>query len=149
MLTVASCTARMPPHMTRVLRYQRGKLPLVHASTKLPRSNGPEGVNEAMSGGTPGRSAATAIQAKGTAHSNAAALAASSARSLPSAFILNPALDQAKRGQAQRQKRGDTDHGRRRREPGIVILRRLLVDVIEQQVGRVGWTAPRHRHNMI
>ena len=37
----------------------------------MPRPNGPAGVSEAMSGGTPGRSDATAIQANGTAHSSA------------------------------------------------------------------------------
>src|SRR5215471_8530123 len=98
MLTVTSCTARMPPHRVSVLRYHSGKLPLVHAAAKLPRPNGPAGDSEAISGGTPGRSAATAIQANGTAQTSAAALAASSPARRHSAFIMDPALDQPERG---------------------------------------------------
>src|SRR5271155_3248939 len=99
MLIVTNCTARMPPHITTVLKYHSGKLPLFHASTKLLNPNGPAGVNEAMSGGRPGRSDATAIQAKGTAQTSAAALAASSPQSLPSALIMNAAFDEPKRDQ--------------------------------------------------
>src|ERR1700722_13191690 len=99
MLMVTSCTARMPPHIRSVLRYHSGKLPLVHASAKLLRPNGPAGVSEAMSDGTPGRSEATAIQANGTAHISAAALAAMSAQSRSSALIMDPALDQPERDQ--------------------------------------------------
>jgi hypothetical protein len=77
----------MPPHIKTVLRYQSGKLPLFQASAKLLSPKGPEGVSDAMSGGTPGRSEATAIQAKGTAQNNAAALAASSAQSRPLPLI--------------------------------------------------------------
>src|SRR5580700_3235019 len=128
MLTVTSCTARMPPHITIVLRYQSGKSPLVHASAKLPRPNGPAGVSEAMSGGTPGRSEATAIHANGTAQRSAAALAAISARCRPSALIMGPALDQPERGHGQGQESSDADHRRRRSEPGVIVLRRLLVD---------------------
>src|SRR5580700_8205410 len=110
MLTVTSCTARIPPHITSVLRYQRGKLPLLQASVKLLRLNGPPGVSEAMSDGTPGRSEATTIHANGTAHSNEAVLAASSAQTRPSALIMDPTLDQPERGHAQRQERCDADH---------------------------------------
>src|SRR5580704_1080008 len=98
MLIVTNCTARIPPHITTVLKYHSGKLPLFHASTKLLSPNGPGGVSEAMSGGTPGRSDATAIQANGTVQTSAATLAASSAQSLPSALIpivmagLDPAI---------------------------------------------------------
>src|SRR5580698_9708334 len=80
MLIVTSCTMRMPAHIRKVLKYQSGKLPLLHASAKLSKPNGPDGVSEAMSTGTPGRSEATAIQANGTAQTSAAALAASSAQ---------------------------------------------------------------------
>src|SRR5580658_3591855 len=131
MLTVTSCTARMPPHITIVLRYQSGNSPLVHASAKLPRPNGPAGVSEAMSGGTPGRSEPTAIHANGTAQRSAAALAAISARCRPSTLIMDPAFDQPERGEGEGQQRRDADYGRRRSEPGIIVLRRLLVDVIE------------------
>src|SRR5580658_5989622 len=114
MLIVTSCTARMPPHITIVLRYQSGKLPLFHASAKLSSPNGPAGVSEAMSGGTPGRSEATAIHANGTAQTSAAALAAMSAICRPSALIMDAALDQPERGQGQGEERGDAHHGRRR-----------------------------------
>src|ERR1700722_11123928 len=77
MLIVTSCTPRMPPHINTVLRYHSGKLPLFHASAKFPSPNGPLGVSDAMSGGTPGRSDATAIHKNGTAQMSAAALAAS------------------------------------------------------------------------
>src|SRR5579863_8479212 len=114
MLTVASCTARMPPHISTVLRYQSGKLPLVHASLKLPRLNGPPGVREAMSAGTPGRSEATAIHANGTAQTSAAALAAIRPRLRPLALIMDPALDQPERGHREGQKGCDTDDRRGR-----------------------------------
>src|ERR1700732_2174134 len=107
MLTVTTCTARMPPHMIRVWRTQSGKLPLVQASLKLPRLNGPLGISEAISGGTPGRSEATAIHANGTAQTRAAALAAISARCRPSALIMGPALDQPERGHGQGQESSD------------------------------------------
>src|SRR5271170_450176 len=149
MLIVTSCTTRMPPHIANVFRYQSGKLPLCHASAKLARPNGPPGVSEAMSSGTPGRSAATAIQANGTAHSSAIALTAASPARRHLALIMNSALDQPERGQRQCEQRGDADHRRRRGQPRVVILGRLLVDVIKQQVGGVRWTALRHRHHMI
>src|SRR5882672_5170501 len=101
MLIVTSCTARMPPHITSVLRYHSGKLPLSQASAKLRRPNGPAGVREAMSGGTPGRNEATAIQANGTAQTSAAALATRSAQSLPSTLIVHAALDKPERDQRQ------------------------------------------------
>src|SRR5580693_523550 len=137
MLTVTSCTARMPPHIRNVLRYQSGKLPLVQASRKLLKSNGPDGVREAMSGGTPGRSEATAIQANGTAQRSAAALAAISARWRPLTLIMDRALDQPERGHSECQQRRDADHGGRRGKACVRVLRRLLVDVKEQEVGRV------------
>src|SRR5215472_14828059 len=135
MLIVTNCTARMPPHISNVLRYQSEKLPLFHASTKLPRPNGPDGVNEAISGGTPGRSAATAIHANGTAQISAAALAATSAQSLPLTRIVDAALDQPEREQRQREQRRNANHRRRRRETRVVVLRRLLIDVIQQEIG--------------
>src|SRR5215469_164879 len=143
MLIVTSCTARMPPHIRKVLRYHSGKLPLFHASAKFVRPNGPAGVSEAMSGGTPGRSDATAIHANGTAQTSAAALAASIAQRRPSTLIMHAAFDKAERDQRQRQQRGDADHRRRRGEACVVVLRGLLVDVIEQEVGRVGGAALR------
>src|SRR5579863_7226644 len=149
MLTVASCTARMPPHISTVLRYQSGKLPLVHASLKLPRLNGPEGLREAMSAGTPGRSEATAIHANGTAQTSAAALAAIRPRLRPLALIMSPALDQPKRSHGERQQRRDADYRRGRGQPGVGVLCRLLVDVIEQKIGRVGRTALGHRHDVV
>src|SRR6476660_7280839 len=66
----------MPPHTMSVFRYQSGKLPLCQASAKLRNPNGPAGVSEAMSAGTPGRSVASAIHANGTIQTSAAALAA-------------------------------------------------------------------------
>src|ERR1700683_5705038 len=149
MLIVTSCTARMPPHIRSVFKYHSGKFPLRHASAKLPSPNGPDGVREAMSGGTPGRSEATAIQANGTAQISAAALAAMSAQSRPSTLIMHPALDQAERDQRQGEESGDADHRCRRGEPGVVILRRLLIDVIEQEVGRVRRRALGHRHDVV
>src|SRR3974377_1205419 len=134
MLIVTNWTARMPPHMVRVFRYQSGKSPLFHAMKKLSNLNGPDGVSEAISLGIPGRNDATAIQANGTAHSKAAALTPSSRMRRHSAFIMYAALERAERDQRQRQQCGDADHRRRRGEPKIVILRCLLIDVIEQEV---------------
>src|SRR5271155_76663 len=105
MLMVTNWMTRMPPHIRNVLRYHSGKLPLFHASTKLPSPNGPAGVSEAMSGGTPGRSDATAIQANGTAQSSAAALVASNAQSLPSTFIMDAAFDEPERDQREAEQR--------------------------------------------
>ena len=93
MLTVTSCTVRMPPHINSVFTYHSGKFPLAHASAKFESPNGPVGVSEAMSGGTPGRSEAIAIQANGTAHRSAAVLTAASTQSRPSALIMDPALE--------------------------------------------------------
>src|SRR5579862_9995521 len=128
----------MPPHSNRVLRYHSGKFPLCQAAAKLPNPNGPAGVSEAMSAGTPGRKDATAIQANGTAHSAAAAPATIDTATRPLAFIVDPALEGAERDNRQGQQRRDADHRGRRSEPIIVILRCLLIDVIEQEVGRVG-----------
>src|SRR5215469_3210485 len=149
MLTVTSCTARMPTHINVVFKYHSGKFPLAHASAKLPSPNGPAGVSEAMSEGMPGRSDATAIHANGTAHRSAAALAATYAHSRPSALIMDPALDQPERDHRHGEKRGNTDHRCRRGEPGVIVLRRLLIDVIEQEVGRIARTALRHRCDVI
>jgi hypothetical protein len=54
MLIVANWTARMPPHIVRVFMYQSGKSPLFHAMAKGSNPNGPAGVSEAISVGTPG-----------------------------------------------------------------------------------------------
>src|SRR5271154_4822460 len=149
MLIVTSCTTRMPPHIRTVLKYHSGKLPLCHASAKLVRPNGPLGASEATSGGTPGRSDATAIQANGTAQSSAAALVASNAQSLQSTFIMDAAFDEPERDQREAEQRRNTDDRRRRVGASVVILRRLLVDVIEQQVRRIRWAALGHRHDVI
>src|SRR5215470_16221881 len=101
MLIVTSWTARMPPHMASVFRYQSGKSPLFHAMAKLSSPNGPAGVSEAISVGTPGRNDATAIQANGTTHSKAAALTPSSRTRRHSAFIMDTALERAERDQRQ------------------------------------------------
>src|SRR3984893_7740103 len=119
----------MPPHIMSVFRYQSGKLPLCQASAKLRNPNGPAGVSEAMSAGTPGRSAASAIHANGTIQTSAAALAAASAMRRHSAFIMDPALEQAERQQRQGQQSRNADHGSRGGEPDIVILRRRLLHV--------------------
>src|SRR3974377_681796 len=99
MLIVTSWTARMPPHMASVFRYQSGKSPLFQAMAKLPNPNGPVGDSEAISLGTPRRTDATAIQANGTAHSKAAALTPSSRTRRHSALIVYPALERAERDQ--------------------------------------------------
>src|ERR1700732_5137302 len=132
----------MPPHTASVLRYHTRKSPIRHASAKLLRVTGPAGVSEAISAGTPGRNDATAIQANGTAHSKAVAPTAISpnrrpSACMPSAFIVDATLERAERQQRERQQRRHADHGRRRGEPGIVVLCRLLVDVIQDEVGRV------------
>src|SRR5215470_13968622 len=125
----------MPPHTRTVLKYHSGKLPLRHASTKLTMPKGPDGVSAAMSAGTPGRNDATAIHRNGTAHSTAAAPAMTSTSARLSALIMNAALEGAEREEGQRQQRADADHGGRGGEAGVVVLRRLLIDVIEQEVG--------------
>jgi hypothetical protein len=69
-------------HQDRVAVPQRETAALPRLG-EIAEPNGPDGVSEAMSGGTPGRSEATAIQANGTAQNSAAALAASIAQSRP------------------------------------------------------------------
>jgi hypothetical protein len=107
----------MPPHIKTVFRYHNGKFPLAHASAKLLSANGPFGVSEAISGGTPERRDATAIQANGTNHKSAAALTAASAHSQPSALIVNTALDQPERDYCHGKQRGDADYRRSRGQP--------------------------------
>ena len=136
----------MPPHTRTVLRYHSGKLPLFQASAKLSQPERPGGVSEAMSSAPArrGRSDATAIQANGTAQTSAAAQRPQVApAAAPHALIMDAAFESAERDHRQREQRRDADHGRRRGEAGVVVLLRLLVDVIEQQIGGVGRAALR------
>jgi hypothetical protein len=84
----------MQPHTVIVFKYHSGKLPLAQASAKFWGEKGPAGVSEAMSGGTPGRSDATA-------HSNTAPLTANIAISRQSAFMIGPAFEHPERQQCQ------------------------------------------------
>src|ERR1700733_1711589 len=133
---VTHWTARMPPHSRMVLRYQSGKWPEVQASVKFARLNGPAGNSEAMSAApaSPGRRLATAIQANGIAHSSA--MAHSSSVTILR-FIMNPAFERTQRHDGQREQECNADYGRRRGETGVVVLMRLLVDIVEQQRGRI------------
>src|SRR5580692_977869 len=128
-------TARMPPHISTVLRYHSGKWPSVQASEKLLKANGPAGRSEARSIAPAwlGRRLATAIQANGIAHSSAAAHSSSRTSGRASGFIVDASLQGAQRDDRQGEQDGDADYGGGRGEADVVVLRGLLVDVIQQQ----------------
>src|ERR1700677_4154396 len=121
----------MPPQSKIVLPYQSGKWPDAQASAKFARLNGGAGSKDARSAdpALPCRKLASAIQANGTAHSKAAAQGNSMTRNL--SFIMDPALQVAQGNHRQGKQERHADHRRGRRQAGIVILMRLLIDVIQ------------------
>src|ERR1700736_4421887 len=122
------------------------KSALSKASTKFSRVGCNGGSSDAMSRLPPvsGRKAATSIQRNGVVHTKAmvqrsAAVPSCAGRQRLSGLLLRmigPAFETLEADERQRQQDGDADRRRRRRLAGVIEFVRVLVDVIEQQIGR-------------